>query len=595
MKKLSKKQITISLVAIAALLLLVYMLCSFLYQYPYDIHLQPKILDPYFLKFDNFEIRWYAICVVGGACLVALYGYYGFGKRVHLDGDTTLTGVTIGIISGVLGARIYYVIFEHQNISFEDGFFKGLIDIINPAGGGLAIHGGIYAAALFVFIYCLVKKIKFLELIEIVLPLLMLGQVIGRWGNFFNQEAYGPLVNGYNGHPLTSAELIAQRETLRHLLVPNFVIDQMYLTSKVTYEGMTHYVTGYYYPTFFFEAVANCVGAFAYIFIRKHSKKVYVGDGICFYLTWYGFVRFFIELLRQDPLVFNLFGIQFKAAIVTSVLFFTAGITLFILRRVFKVHLVPTKEFFYEGGVIWKDGYSGPVSQEEKKEQEQDVKYQDVVIFDCDGTLLDTYGLIMYITRKVLEEQFPDQTFTKEEVHAFFGPLLDESFAKYSDDPEKVNACVELYRKYNKEYHKDYVHAYEGIKEMLENLRMLGFKSIIVSNKITKAVDMGLKIAGIDKYIDEVFGAEKLASPKPDPDGIMQVINKYQLGKVLFVGDTKFDIDCAKNVQALHPELRSVGVTWCQTSKEEFEEMGADYVIEHPSELLEVLDQYAKL
>ena len=366
MGKLSKKHITLGGIALAAVLLIIYIILSLVYKYPYSIHLDPHILDPYFLKMNNFEIRWYAICVVGGACLVALYGYYGFAKRCHLDGDTTLTGVTIGIISGVMGARLYYVLFEHEGINFDNGIIRGLIDIINPAGGGLAIHGGIYAAALFVFIYCIVKKIKFLELIEIVLPLLMLGQVIGRWGNFFNQEAFGPLVNGYPGHPLTNDELIAQRETLRHLLVPNFVIDQMYLTSKVLVDGSYIYVKGYYHPTFFYESMANLIGAFTYIFIRKYSKKVYVGDGICFYLTWYGFVRFFIELLRQDPLVFNLFGFEFKAAIVTSILFFVAGITLFILRRIFKVHMVSTKAFFYEGGVIWQDGYNGPIEKKKR-------------------------------------------------------------------------------------------------------------------------------------------------------------------------------------------------------------------------------------
>ena len=579
-------------IALAAIILLVYMITSFIYKYPYIVHMEPNILDPYLIQTTSFEIRWYAICVVGGACLVALYGYHGFAKRCGLDSDTTLTGVTIGIISGVLGARIYYVIFEHEGINFDNGILRGLIDIINPAGGGLAIHGGIYAAALFVFIYCLVKKIKFLELIEIVLPLLMLGQVIGRWGNFFNQEAFGPLVNGYHGHPLTSNDLIAQRETLRHLLVPDFVIDQMYLTSRVAVEGGYKYVTGYYHPTFFYESMANLIGAFTYIILRKHSKKIYVGDGICFYLTWYGFVRFFIELLRQDPLVFNLFGIEFKAAVLTSVLFFVAGITLFILRRVYKVHLVSTKEFYYEGGSIWKDGYSAPVVEKKSKKEQ---KYSDVVIFDCDGTLLDTYGLIMYITRKVLEEQFPDRTFTEEEVDAFFGPLLDESFAKYSDNPEKVKTCIEEYRRYNVLYHPEYVKAYDGIKELLENLKMLGFKNVIVSNKITKAVKMGIKIAGIDKYIDEIYGAEKLAKPKPDPDGIMQVINNYSLDKVLFVGDTNFDIECGKNVKELHPQLKTVGVTWCKTTRAEFEELGADYIIDDPNELLEVLDKYAKL
>ena len=125
MKKLSKKQTMLCGILLVAVLLVVYIICSLLYKYPYIDHLKPTILDPYIFEMKNFEIRWYAICVVGGACLVALYGYYGFGKKVGLDSDTTLTGVTIGIVSGVLGARIYYVIFEHEMISFDNGIYVG--------------------------------------------------------------------------------------------------------------------------------------------------------------------------------------------------------------------------------------------------------------------------------------------------------------------------------------------------------------------------------------------------------------------------------------------------------------------------------------
>ena len=99
-----------------------------------------------------------------------------------------------------------------------------------------------------------------------------------------------------------------------------------------------------------------------------------------------------------------------------------------------------------------------------------------------------------------------------------------------------------------------------------------------------------------DKYKNAlVIGAEKLSSPKPDPDGIMQVIDSYRLDKVLFVGDTNFDIECGNNAKLIHPNLKTVGVTWCKTTKEQFEELGADYIIDYPSQLLEVLDKNAKL
>ena len=124
------------------------------------------------------------------------------------------------------------------------------------------------------FIFCKVKKIKLLALIEIVLPCFMLAQVVGRWGNFMNQEAFGPLVNGYTSGPLTDLELLAQRETLRHLLVPNFVIDNMYITPDYSLDIPR--ITGYYYPTFYFESILNLIGAVGYIILRKKSNKIYL-------------------------------------------------------------------------------------------------------------------------------------------------------------------------------------------------------------------------------------------------------------------------------------------------------------------------------
>ena len=233
MKNLTKKQIiTLSIIGVAFILFVVYAILSLTYHYPSDTFTEPKALNPVLVSFGRLEIRWYAICVIGGASLLSYYGYMRFLKPTKLDADTTLTGVTYGIVSGVLGARLYYVIFNPPTGLWDDGFFRGIINIINPANGGLAIHGGIYAAIIFVFIYSRIKHIKFLELIEIVLPVFMLAQVVGRWGNFFNQEAYGPLVLGFKETELTNSQLIRQYEYLRHLLVPNFIVKNMYFTDS---------------------------------------------------------------------------------------------------------------------------------------------------------------------------------------------------------------------------------------------------------------------------------------------------------------------------------------------------------------------------
>ena len=386
MKNLTKKQIiTLSILGTLGLLFIVYVILSLTYKYPSETFIEPKALNPIIVSFGNIEIRWYAICVVGGASALSVYGYKCFLKKTKMDADTCLTGVTFGLISGILGARIYYVIFNPPVDLWDNGILRGIIYALNPSQGGLAIHGGIYAAILFVFIYAKIKHVKFLELIEIVLPVFMLAQVVGRWGNFFNQEAYGPSVLGLTGN-LTSEQLIAQHEYLRHLLVPNFIVKNMYFTD-FNYDSAFFGTTAYFHPTFFYEGVANLIGAVTFIELRKRVKKLYIGDAICFYLVWYGFVRFFIELLRQDPLRFSfkVFGVYPRVAVVTSVLFVIVGVTLFILRRVFKYHLVSSKEFLYEGGSLWQDGYTAPGKLVEVENLEEESQIENAT--DSDESL----------------------------------------------------------------------------------------------------------------------------------------------------------------------------------------------------------------
>lgn len=583
----TSKKIIYSLCLVGLILLIIYIICSLTYTYKGTEHIAPTALSPLVFELNNFEIRWYALCVVGGALLLSVYGYYRYLKPAKLDLDTTLSGVTFGLISGILGARLYYVIFNHEMIDFSQNFFNVFVQIISPANGGLAIHGGIYGAAIFIIIFCKVKHLKFIEIIEIVMPVFMLAQVVGRWGNFFNQEAFGPLVNGYTNNPLTTEQLISQRETLRHLLVPDFVINNMYIKAR----GMT---AGYYHPTFFYEGCSNLIIALAYIEIRKYCKKVYAGDGVLVYMMGYGFVRFFIEILRQDPLTFTLFGHTFKVAIVTSIAFFVVGLLLLILRRVFKFHLVPCNSYLYGNGTIWKDGYPKPAAQRKKGIWLTSPEEKKIIVFDCDGTILNTYKLIEKATCQVFDEMIPDYQYTMDEIHAFFGPLVDDSFSKYvkSEDLEKVLA---RYRELCTLYQKEYVNAYPGIKELLEKLRAANYTIVILSNKITSAIKEGLEVSGISNLIDEIYGAEKLTEVKPSPAGIYQVIEDNYVDKALIVGDSKYDIESCNNAKERFPKIRSVGVTWCVTNASEFSDAKADYIIDYPEQLLKVVKEYEKL
>ena len=212
-----------------------------------------------------------------------------------------------------------------------------------------------------------------------------------------------------------------------------------------------------------------------------------------------------------------------------------------------------------------------------------------VIFFDCDGTILDTFLLIEKVTIQVFKEVLPDVKYTMDEIHAFFGPLLDESFAKYAKDEKELEECIERYRYYNMAWHEKYVKSYPGIKELLTALQNQDFDLVIVSNKITEAIRYGLSINDIENYFTDIVGAEKLPAPKPDPTGINDYIKAHNYSKIFFVGDSKYDIICSDNIKKTYPTLKSVGVTWCKTTKATFQTLGADYIISHPLELLEVI------
>ena len=182
-------------------------------------------IDKIAFSIGKFEVAWYAVIILAAIILSVLIGYYGFAKRLGMNDDILITGVTLAVVLCILGTRLYYVIFNSEGIN-------SFWDIFNLRKGGLAIHGGIIKLIIFLPIYCKVKKMKILTLIEIVIPLLMISQCIGRWGNFINQEAFGSLVpfsGELENNTLTAAQLLEQREYLSRLLIPDFIIDNMYI------------------------------------------------------------------------------------------------------------------------------------------------------------------------------------------------------------------------------------------------------------------------------------------------------------------------------------------------------------------------------
>jgi len=224
--------------------------------------------------FGGVEVRWYGLIITLGIILAFTYAAYR-AKQEGISFDDMLDMAIFTVIFAIIGARLYYVL---TSLDKYDSFY----DMIAIWEGGLAIYGGIIAGALTIFLVCRHKKIKFLKAFDAVAPGVMIGQLLGRWGNFFNGEAYGEEV-------LEGSMMYF----IRMGLIPNI-------------ESATK--MHYFHPTFLYESLWNLVGFIIIHFLYK--KKKFDGQVFFMYITWYGFGRMLIEGLRTDSLYVGVFRIS---------------------------------------------------------------------------------------------------------------------------------------------------------------------------------------------------------------------------------------------------------------------------------------------
>ena len=227
---------------------------------------------------DSFTVMWYGICIALGMLMAITYASWRC-KQQGIKVDDLIDVAIFAIFFGVIGARLYYVVFSPSQ-------FKTFWDIINLRTGGLAIYGGIIFGAITVVAVCLLKKISWRKLYDAAGPGVMIAQAMGRWGNFFNGEAYGGLVE--ESHPL-------------YFL-------RMGLSSRNTYYDFNTKEVVYVHPTFLYESLWNVLG-FVIINIFFKKKK-FDGEVALWYFAWYGFGRMFIEGLRTDSLYIGETGIR---------------------------------------------------------------------------------------------------------------------------------------------------------------------------------------------------------------------------------------------------------------------------------------------
>ncbi len=235
----------------------------------------PLILDPVAIAIGGLKIHWYGI-ILGTAALMGLLMCIREGKRFGISPDFFMDLVLIGVPSAIIGARIYYVAFQWED--YQNNF----IEVFKIWHGGIAIHGALIGAVIGGLIYTRMKKVNFWRIADIAAPGLIVGQIIGRWGNFINQEAHGGIV---------------ERSFLSDTLhLPNWIVNHM----EITYDG----VSAFFHPTFLYESIWNILGLGLLLLLRRRPF-LRAGELFFSYFIWYSIGRFYIEGLRTDSLAFH--------------------------------------------------------------------------------------------------------------------------------------------------------------------------------------------------------------------------------------------------------------------------------------------------
>ena len=269
--------------------------------------------DPYLFQTTLFglplAVRWYGVLIIGGALLAATIAARRAARR-GFDPDHVWNLLTFGMILGIAGARLYYVIFEWR--LFADAPLR----VFNLASGGLAIHGGLIGAVVATWLYTWRQGLPLLRWLDICAPTVLVGQAIGRWGNFFNQEAYG--------RPTSLP--VGVRIDAEHRMPP--------------FDDMQQYPpTTLFHATFLYESLWNLSGFGLLLWVeRRFAGWLRDGDMVILYAVWYGLGRLWIEGLRTDSLCTNGVGGGCEGAlrmaqIVSLLLVIGGGVVLYLNHR----------------------------------------------------------------------------------------------------------------------------------------------------------------------------------------------------------------------------------------------------------------------
>ncbi|MEA5083716.1 MAG: prolipoprotein diacylglyceryl transferase [Lachnospiraceae bacterium] len=270
-----------------------------------NLGIEIKHLSRVALSILGFDVYWYGL-IIGSAIMLAVMLVMHEAKRTGQNPDEYLDFGIYTIIISIVGARLYYVIFTW------DDYKNNLIKIFALREGGLAIYGAVLTGIVCGIVYSRKKHKDFWLMADTILPSVLLGQLLGRWGNFFNREAFGGYTDG----------LFAMRYLKEQVMDSNISAD---ILSKVVNINGAEYIQ--VHPTFLYESLWNLALFIGLILLRKYGKK-FNGQIGALYVIGYGIGRFWIEGLRTDQLVIGSTGIAVSQ--VVSVILVIIGIAIYI-------------------------------------------------------------------------------------------------------------------------------------------------------------------------------------------------------------------------------------------------------------------------
>lgn len=257
-------------------------------------------IDPIALTIGSFEVYWYGIIIATGFLAALLYGFRRAGN-MGLKTDPMIDIIMIGTVGAIVGARTYYVL---TTLERYDSFTE-MIDLRN---GGLAIYGGIIGAFVCGGLACKWRKVNVLDMFDLAALAFPIGQAVGRWGNFMNQEAFGSNTTLPWG--------MYSNETFEYLSS---------VQSSLASQGVTVDPTLPVHPCFLYESLWCITGFILLHFLSQ--KRRFKGETILQYIVWYGLGRFFIEWVRTDSLMIG----PFKISQIVAAVCVVVGITLLLV------------------------------------------------------------------------------------------------------------------------------------------------------------------------------------------------------------------------------------------------------------------------